>query len=86
MPLPMLMNFARNPIASRAIDVLLEHGSIPPRARRKFVQRLVGHYHVLADDRIGSRVVDRCWDSADVYLKVRGITSLNVFFIIEEVG
>jgi nucleolar protein 9 len=70
MPMPMLLNFARHPVASRAIDVILEHPSVPSRARRTFVRHLIGHYHVLADDRIGSRVVDRCWDSADVYLKV----------------
>jgi hypothetical protein len=70
MPMPMLLNFARNPVSSRAIDVILEHPSVPSKARRTFVRHLIGHYHVLADDRIGSRVADRCWDSADVYLKV----------------
>jgi nucleolar protein 9 len=31
----------------------------------------IGHYHVLVDDRIGSRVGDRCWAFADPYLRVR---------------
>ena len=31
----------------------------------------IGSYHVLVDDRIGSHVVDRCWEYADTYLKVR---------------
>lgn len=30
---------------------------------------LIEHYHLLVDDRIGSRVGDRCWASADPYLK-----------------
>jgi len=33
---------------------------------------LIGHFHTLVDDRIGSRVGDRCWAFADPYLKVRG--------------
>ena len=31
----------------------------------------IGSYHVLVDDRIGSHIVDRCWEYADTYLKVR---------------
>lgn len=37
---------------------------------------LIGHYHELADDRIGSRVVERCWATADVYLKDKIAASL----------
>ncbi|TFY50803.1 hypothetical protein EVG20_g11321 [Dentipellis fragilis] len=34
----------------------------------------IGHYPELVDDRIGSRVGDRCWAAADPYLKVRPIS------------
>lgn len=37
---------------------------------------LLGHYHTLADSRIGSRVVERCWAVADVYLKDKMAASL----------
>lgn len=37
---------------------------------------LIGHYHTLVDDRIGSRVVDRCWAFADPYLRVRPVRSV----------
>lgn len=37
---------------------------------------LLGHYAVLADDRIGSRVAERCFASADVYLKDKIAQSL----------
>ena len=30
----------------------------------------IGHYDVLVDDKLGSRVVDRCWAFCDTYLKV----------------
>lgn len=37
---------------------------------------LLGHYAELADDRIGSRVAERCFASADVYLKDKIAQSL----------
>ena len=36
----------------------------------------IGHYHQLVDDRIGSRIGDRCWNSADPYLKEKIARSL----------
>lgn len=38
----------------------------------------IGYYHQLVNDRFGSRVVDRCWDFSDTYLKVFLLLSLCV--------
>lgn len=51
-------------------DVLLDSPTVPLAAKRQFVMDFMGHYHLLVDDRIGSRVGDRCWGFADTYLKV----------------
>jgi hypothetical protein len=40
------------------------------RFKRQFVLDFIGHYDVLVDDKLGSRVVDRCWAFCDTYLKV----------------
>jgi hypothetical protein len=64
------IKIAHNAIASRVYDVLLESPSVPSKAKRQFVMDFVGYYHLLVDDRIGSRVGDRCWAYADTYLKV----------------
>lgn len=53
--------------------MLLDSPTIPTKIKRAFVLGFVGHYHQLVDDRFGSRVVDRCWDFADTYLKVCGL-------------
>merc|ERR1711939_451579 len=45
--------------------------------RRNFLKNLIGHYQKLADDRIGSRVTDRCWAAADPFLKDKIATSLK---------
>jgi nucleolar protein 9 len=37
---------------------------------------MIGHYQELVDDRIGSRVGDRCWATADPYLKEKIARSL----------
>lgn len=70
MSLDDLIQMAHHPTSSRVLDAVLESETVPKTAKRKFVMTFIGHYHVLVDDRIGSRVGDRCWASADPYLKV----------------
>ncbi|KLO15785.1 ARM repeat-containing protein [Schizopora paradoxa] len=75
-PVTELINLSRNAISSRVLDELLDSNTVPSRAKRKFLLSLIGQYHELADDRIGSRVADRCWASADPYLKEKIARSL----------
>lgn len=62
---------AQNATSSRVLDALFESATVSFKAKRRFVMSLIGHYHSLVDDRIGSRVADRCWAFSDTYLKVR---------------
>ncbi|RPD62032.1 ARM repeat-containing protein [Lentinus tigrinus ALCF2SS1-7] len=71
-----LTEMAHHPTSSRVLDAVLESPSVPYKAKRKFVMTFIGHYHVLVDDRIGSRVGDRCWAFADPYLKEKIARSL----------
>ncbi len=64
------IRLGHHPAGSRVFDALLESPSIPFKDKRRFVMSFIGHYHLLVDDRIGSRVGDRCWAFADTYLKV----------------
>ncbi|XP_006459728.1 hypothetical protein AGABI2DRAFT_202089 [Agaricus bisporus var. bisporus H97] len=63
------IQLAHNSSSSRIYDVLLDSSTIPSKTKRSFVLGFIGHYHQLADDRFGSRIVDRCWNFADTYLK-----------------
>ncbi|KAG6863291.1 hypothetical protein C0991_006945, partial [Blastosporella zonata] len=63
------IKMAHDASGSRVYDVLLESPTVPPKAKREFVMSFIGHYHLLVDDRLGSRVGDRCWAFADTYLK-----------------
>lgn len=65
-----LLGIAHHPTSSRVLDALLESPSVPLSAKRQFVLGFIGHYERLVDDRIGSRVGDRCWAFADTYTKV----------------
>ncbi len=78
LPMDRLLVFTSDPIASRVIDVFLDESNkaIPYKDRRTFLRNLIGHYHFLADDRIGSRGADRCWQVADPFLKAQIATSL----------
>ena len=69
---------SRNPTSSRILDMFLSSPTVPARSKRKFLTYLIGHYHTLVDDRIGSRVGDRCWAAADPYLKEKIARSLFV--------
>jgi nucleolar protein 9 len=71
-----LIALTRDVTASRVLDSFLSSPTTPPRELRKFLMSLLGHYHTIADDRIGSRVVERMWATADVYLKDKIAASL----------
>jgi len=70
------IKIAHNPSGSRVFDVLLESTTVLPKFKRQFVMDFIGHYDVLVDDKLGSRVVDRCWAFCDTYLKEKIARSL----------
>lgn len=71
-----LLPYTRDPTSSHIIDSFLSSPTTPPSSLRKFLMSLIGSYHLLADDRIGSRVAEKCWSTADVYLKDKIAASL----------
>ncbi|KAI0786442.1 armadillo-type protein [Abortiporus biennis] len=71
-----LLAMAYHVTSSRVLDAFLDSPTIPAKDKRKFVIKLIGHYAQLVDDRIGSRVGDRCWAFADPYLKEKIARSL----------
>ncbi|KAJ7590769.1 armadillo-type protein [Mycena floridula] len=71
-----ILDMAKNPIASRVLDALLDSPTVPASAKRQFIVSLIDSFHLLVDDRIGSRVADRCWASSDTYLKKKIATAL----------
>lgn len=64
------------------LDVFLDSETVPAKAKRAFVQSFIGSYHLLVDDRIGSRVGDRCFAFADTFLKVRGCNCVFAYELI----
>ncbi|KAF7354953.1 hypothetical protein MSAN_01410400 [Mycena sanguinolenta] len=72
-----MLVIAHHATSSRVLDALLESPMVPQKVKRQFVLSFIGRYHLLVDDRIGSRVGDRCWAFSDTYLKVR-ITTLTL--------
>ncbi|KAK7696593.1 hypothetical protein QCA50_001251 [Cerrena zonata] len=76
LPIEELLNTAYHATSSRVLDAFLDSPTVLSKTKRKFLLSLIGHYHVLVDDRIGSRVGDRCWAYADPYLKEKIARSL----------
>ncbi|KAI8985005.1 ARM repeat-containing protein [Trametes punicea] len=64
-----LIKMAHHATGSRVLDAVLESPTVPHKDKRRLVVTFLGHYHTLVDDRIGSRVGERCWAFADPYLK-----------------
>ncbi|KAH9925284.1 armadillo-type protein [Fomitopsis serialis] len=64
-----LIVLAHHPMSSRVLDVLLSSPTVPMKLKRKFILGFMGRFHELVDDRIGSRVGERCWAVADGYMK-----------------
>ena len=83
------IKIAHNASGSRVFDILLDSTTVLPKFKRQFILDFIGHYDVLVDDKLGSRVVDRCWAFCDTYLKVfflfhhtkYMIYDLNSFFL-----
>ncbi|BGP19289.1 hypothetical protein JCM10213_008193 [Rhodosporidiobolus nylandii] len=69
LPFSELLPLTRSATSSRVIDALLTSPTTPPRAMRSFILSLIGHFPELADDRIGSRVAERAFATADPFLK-----------------
>lgn len=70
LPMEDLLKLAHHPTSSRVLDVIFESTTVPYKVKRNFAMSFIGHYHALVDDRIGSRIGDRCWAFADPYLRV----------------
>ncbi|KAK0206001.1 armadillo-type protein [Desarmillaria ectypa] len=69
LPVVSVITLAQHPVSSRVLDVFLDSPTVPHKAKRRFVLAFLGHFHELVDDRIGSRVGERCWSWADTYMK-----------------
>jgi nucleolar protein 9 len=69
-PVTTLLAYAKSPIASHLLDLVLTHSAVHPKYRRKLILAFLGKYRDLAEDRMGSRVADTIWDVADGFLKV----------------
>ncbi|KAJ7762821.1 armadillo-type protein [Mycena maculata] len=76
LPMEEMLAMAHHPIGSRVLDALLDSATVPLKIKRQFVLFFIGSYHLLVDDRIGSRVGDRCWAFSDTYLKEKIARSL----------
>ena len=77
-PFLRLMTFARDPMASHVIDAFLDESNtaVTRKQRVAFLKGLIGHYHQLADDRIASHVAEKCWTTADPFLRDKIAASL----------
>ena len=72
------MKIAQNSMGSRVFDALLDSPTVPAKMKRQFVMDFIGNYHTLVDDKLGSRVGDRCWAFCDTYLKVSSSSSPKI--------
>ncbi|WOO85269.1 Nucleolar protein 9 [Vanrija pseudolonga] len=75
-PTDTLLAYAKSPIASHLLDKVLTSPAVPAKYRRKLYLGFVGRYAELADDRLGSRVADTVWDTADGYMREKIARSL----------
>ncbi|KAI3611102.1 rrna processing protein nop9 [Moniliophthora roreri] len=63
------LKIAYDSTGSRVMDAILDSPTLSAKVKRQFVMSFMGHFHELVDDRIGSRVGDRCFEFVDTYLK-----------------
>lgn len=56
-------------MASRFLDIAYTAPSVPIKLRRQLINILIPQLYDMLDDRIGSRVAERVWESSDGYTK-----------------
>lgn len=71
-----LLAYASSPIASHLLDRVLTAPAVQAKYRRKLMLALMGQYEVLAQDRLGSRVADTVWATADGFMREKIAKSL----------
>lgn len=71
-----LMAYASSPVASRLLDKVLTAPAVAPKYRRKLYLAFMGRYAELAQDRLGSRVADTVWATADGFMREKIARSL----------
>ncbi|EPQ59516.1 ARM repeat-containing protein [Gloeophyllum trabeum ATCC 11539] len=76
LPIDQLIAISHHPISSRILDAVLDSPGMSVTVKRKFIMSFLGSFHLLVDDRIGSRVGDKCWSIADPFLKEKIARSL----------
>ncbi|KAG8834892.1 Nucleolar protein 9 [Serendipita sp. 399] len=67
---------AHDATSSRVIDAMLDSPVVTRKTKRSVIMAYIGQYEQLVNDRIGSRVGDRCWMNSDPYLKEKIARSL----------
>ncbi|GAA6023004.1 hypothetical protein JCM10207_002037 [Rhodosporidiobolus poonsookiae] len=77
LPFDSLLPLTRSATSPRILDALLTSPT-PPRALCAFVLSLLGHFLQLADDRIGSRIAERAFATADPFFKDKIAASLEL--------
>lgn len=73
---PAIVRMSHHPISSHVIDAAVSSSSIAPKLKRRLLLSLDGHWFELVDDRFGSRVGEKIWDSADGFMKEKIAKSL----------
>ncbi|KAG8986540.1 Nucleolar protein 9 [Tulasnella sp. 427] len=63
------MSLCKSPIASRVVDAVVDSPTVSAKAKRRLISSFIGHYHVLADDKIGSRVAENLYKAGDPFLR-----------------
>lgn len=71
-----LLAYASSPVASHLLDKVLTAPAVPAKYRRKLYLAFMDRYERLADDRLGSRVADTVWATADGFMREKIARSL----------
>ncbi|KAL1665643.1 armadillo-type protein [Schizophyllum commune] len=69
LPLEERLKIAHHPTSSRVIDAVFESPAVSAKVKREYTLTWLEDLPALVDDRIGSRVAERLFASADTYLK-----------------
>lgn len=62
-------NWCFSPAGSRAFEAIVASNNINQKMKKKILRDLSGKYTVLAKDKFGSHILEKCWLAADIEMK-----------------
>jgi nucleolar protein 9 len=66
-----ILLWIQDPIAARVVENVITNDATPNKLKKQLIESFYGSFLKLSTDKYGSRFVDKCWQAANLEVKVK---------------